>query len=185
MMRLLVIVMFCIALQGSVFALGLESVKLEQENVLMSKKSHCGKREKCCPGRDGKKGAKGLPGDPGPDFGQYACLYSSVNQIITQGNNVLFANQISLAGISYDSTTGVFTLQPGTYYVTYFSIPVGGLNLVANGSIVPNSPLGGCVTILKLSNESNTLALQALANINLPTPDLEQCNAMITIYRFD
>ncbi len=184
MRRVLGIVMFCIVLQGNVFAFDLRSGRIEQTNV-MSKKSHCNKHGKCHRGPTGSKGANGFPGDPGPNFGQYACLYTSVAQYLEQGDNVLFENQISLAGISYNSTTGIFTLQPGTYSITYFGAPGGELNLVANGSIVSNSPLGGSAAIVTFSNETNTLALQAQSTVDLSEPGTDQCNAMITIYQIN
>ncbi len=124
--------------------------------------------------------------NPSLNFDQYACLYSSIDQTLTTGQNVLFGNQISLSGITYNAATGVFTLQPGTYSVTYFSTPVDNINLVANGAIVPNSPLGGSATILTLSNPINTLALQAQASTSLTLPEtIPECNAMITIYQID
>ena len=162
MMRLLSILMLCILLQGNVCA-----------------------DEKCHAGPRGPRGAHGPAGDPGSDFQQYACLYNNIGQTLTSGENVLFQNQISLAGITYDGTTGVFTLQPGTYSITYFSGPTGNLNLVANGGIVPNAPLGGTATIVTLANETNTLVLQAQANVALPAATPSQCSAMITIYQID
>lgn len=114
---------------------------------------------------------------------QYACLYNTVGQTLTTGENVLFQNEISLEGITYDNTTGVFTLLPGTYSVTYFSNPSVNFVLVANGAFVPNSPLAGSATILTLSNTTNTLSLQAQANGSLPAASSNQCSAMITIYQ--
>jgi hypothetical protein len=120
------------------------------------------------------------------DTADYACLYDNVTQTLTTGQNVLFGNQISLAGIQYNSTTGVFTLPAGIYSVTYFSNP-SNLNLVANGTIVLNSPLGGCATILNLSSSTNTLSLQAQSTLTLeqPTGSIPQCAAMITIYKIN
>jgi len=101
---------------------------------------------------------------------------------LTTGQNVLFQNEISLTGVTYDNTAGVLTLPSGTYSVSYFSDPSGNLNLVANGAVVPNSPLAGSATILTLSSSTNTLALQAQANLNLSAPGANQCTAMITVY---
>lgn len=139
---------------------------------------------KYCPGPTGPIGPVGKRGKPGPNFGQYACLYSNEAQTLTIGQNVLFANEISLSGIQYDSTTGVFTLPAGIYSVTYFSTLIN-VNLVSNGSVVPNSPLGGCVTVLILSQDSNTIALQAQSSISLGSLASPLCNAMITIYQID
>lgn len=198
MMRLLGGVVLCIALQGNAVAYGLQSDMEQKGNtMLLPKEAKSGlaqdrRHGDCRPGPTGPRGPTGSPGNPGPDFGQYACLYSNVAQPLTTGQNVLFGNQISLSGIVYNSTDGVFTLPPGTYSVTYFSTPLGSLssaselNLVANGAIVPNSPFGGCATILTLSNDTNTLALQAQASITLTLPStIPQCNAMITIYQID
>lgn len=198
MMRILGSVMLCVALQGSAYAQDFEpkgnalEAHKEVESLKLSKnlegKSHhrSSKGNKgCCPGATGPKGPNGAPGDPGPDFDQYACLYSNTAQTLTTGQNVRFGNQISLSGITYDGATGIFTLQPGTYSVTYFSTPISALNLVVNGSDVPNSPLGGCATILTLSNATNTLALQAQSSTTLPAPGITECNAMITIYQID
>lgn len=142
------------------------------------------KKNKCCPGHTGATGDTGIQGSPGPNFGQYACLYSSEAQTLATGQNVLFPNEISLSGIQYNSTTGVFTLPAGIYNVTYFSTPTN-VNLVSNGTIVPNSPLGGCVTVLILTQDSNTIALQAQGSITLGAEVSPLCNAMITIYQMD
>lgn len=117
-----------------------------------------------------------------PSLGNFACLYNSTGQELATGQNVLFPNQISLTGITYDNTAGVLTLPPGTYSVSYFSIPSGSLNLVANGVVVPNAPLSGSATIVTLSNSTNTLALQAQNNVSLSAPGANQCSAMITVY---
>lgn len=181
MMRFLNILMIATAWQATALASDhLEkrspNFELEGESLFHSKmhKKHC----------SGPTGPIGLQGDPGPNFDQYACLYSNEAQTLTIGHNVLFANEISLSGIQYDNTTGVFTLPPGTYSVTYFSTPTN-VNLVSNGSIVPNSPLGGCITILVLTQNSNTLALQAQGPVSLSALAPPLCNAMITIYQID
>jgi hypothetical protein len=118
-----------------------------------------------------------------PNVGNFACLYNNAGQVLTQGQNVLFPNEISLTGVTYDNTAGTLTLPPGTYSVSYFSDPTGNLNLVANGVVIPNAPLGGSATILTLSNSTNTLALQSQGNVNLPAAGTNQCSAMITVYR--
>ena len=163
MIQLLGIFLFCCLVQGPIFA----------------------HNQKCCPGPTGAQGLTGPIGDSGPDFGQFACLYNNEGQVLTTGQNVLFQNTISLEGISYDGTTGILTLQPGTYSVTYFSNPTGHLYLVVNGAIVPNAPLGGTAAILTLANGTNTVALQAQANVNLPAAGENQCSAMITVYQIN
>jgi len=173
MMRLLGILMFCIVFQGTIVA---------KEDVRTPEKFNSAR---CCPGPTGPQGQPGPAGTPGPNFDQYACLYRSSTQTLASGDKVLFENQISLEGITYDNTTGILTLQPGTYSVSYFTSPVGNLNLVANGGTVPNSPLVGSATILTLSNGTNTLWLQAFANTTLPAGTANQCNAMITIYQIN
>lgn len=180
MMRFLSVLMIATVWQAT--ALASDNLQLDAKSAvhLNKKKDH----KKCCPGPTGPIGPIGAQGDPGPDFGQYACLYSNEAQTLTIGQNVLFANEISLSGIQYDSTTGVLTLPAGIYSVTYFSTPTN-LNLVSNGSIVPNSPLGGCVTVLILTQDSNTIALQAQSSINLGALASPLCNAMITIYQID
>jgi hypothetical protein len=120
-----------------------------------------------------------------PNAGGYACLYSNTSQTLSAGQNVLFQNELSLAGVTYDGTTGVLTLPAGNYSVSYFSYPSGSLNLVANGNLIPNSPLSGSVTILTLSNATNSLALQAPDGANLSESGTNQCNAMITVYRIN
>lgn len=198
MKQLLRCAMLSIALQGSLFALDLDLSNQKEEMMSaysqnpLHQYSSSSYTTACRPGPVGPIGQTGPQGLPGPNFGQYACLYSSVAQTLADGQNVLFGNQVSLAGITYNSTTGVFTLQPGTYSVTYFSTPIGSissaseLNIVANGSIIPNSPLGGSATIVTLSNAVNTLALQAQAAITLSLPSTPAtCNAMITIYQID
>lgn len=177
MMRVLGMMMFCIVLQGNVFA-------IEQGNG-RPKGSHCNKQGKCHPGPIGPKGATGLPGNPGPNFGQYACFYTSVIQTVQQNNNVFFETPVSLAGITYNSATGVFTLQPGTYSITYFSGLYNELNLVVNGATVSNSPLDGSATVMTLSNAQNTVALQAQSTFTLLPPQAGQCNVMITIYQIN
>ncbi len=173
MIQLLGIFLFCCLLQGPIFA---------AKHHSHGRKNHY---QTCCPGPTGPQGLTGQAGNPGPDFGEFACLFNNEGQVLTTGQNVLFQNTISLAGITYDGTTGVLTLQPGTYSVTYFSNPSGNLNLVVNGAVVPNAPLSGTATILTLSNASNTLVLQAQANVNLPAASENQCSAMITVYRIN
>ncbi|MBS0654499.1 MAG: hypothetical protein JSR46_01870 [Verrucomicrobia bacterium] len=155
MIRLLSVLLVCVALQAP--GIAGEKVKAPKKFALFGKHR--------------------------PDYTQFACLYNNAGQVLATGDNVLFQNQISLEGIGYDTTTGLFTLSPGTYFVSYFSDPVSNLNLVANGAAVPNAPLGGSTAIVTLSNEVNTLALQALANVTLPPVTGTQCSAMITIYR--
>jgi len=118
-----------------------------------------------------------------PNIGNFACLSCDAAQTLTTGQNVLFQNEISLTGVTYNNTTGVLTLPAGTYSVSYFSNPAGNLNLVANGIIIPNSPLSGSATVLTLSNATNTLTLRAQGNLNLSSPGTGQCSAMITVYR--
>lgn len=173
MIQLLGIFLFSILLQGTIFA---------ESHIPNATKSH---HKKCCPGPTGAQGLTGSTGNSGPDFGQFACLYNNVGQVLTTGQNVLFQNTISLEGIDYDNTTGILTLQPGTYSVTYFSNPTGNLNLVVNGAVVPNAPLSGAATILTLSNGTNTLVLQAQANTTLPAAGVNQCSAMITVYQIN
>lgn len=191
-MRFLSILMIAIVWQATAlandnlenFSPGLQ-VEAKSSFHLSKKHSHKKKgKDKCCPGPTGPAGPIGTQGNPGPNFGQYACLYSNETQTLATGQNVLFANEISLSGIQYNSTTGVFTLPAGIYSVTYFSTPTN-VNLVSNGSIVPNSPLGGCVTVLILTQASNTLALQAQSGITLSAVTSPLCNAMITIYQID
>lgn len=187
MIRFLSLLMIAIVWQATVLAS--DNIENESHNLQFEAKNsfHSNimkKNKKCCPGPTGPTGPIGIQGSPGPDFGQYACLYSNETQILPIGQNVLFANEISLSGIQYDNTTGIFTLPAGIYSVSYFSTPTN-VNLVSNGSIVPNSPLGGCVTVLILTQNSNTLALQAQSSITLDAAASPLCNAMITIYQID
>lgn len=141
----------------------------------------------CCTGLTGLRGPVGPTGTTGPNFGQYASLYTNTTQSFTSGDNVLFESQVSLAGISYNNATGVFTLSPGVYAVTYF---VGGgttdFNVVANGSVVRNSPLGaGFVGVIPLSNATNTLSLTAQTTTSFSSQSAPNCAALITIYQID
>src|ERR1700722_4153541 len=84
MIRLLGVLLLCVVLQNSVFA---------------------GEHAKA------PKGVE-LQGKHKPDCNKFACLYNNAGQVLTIGENVLFPNQISLKGITYDNTLGLFTLPP-------------------------------------------------------------------------
>lgn len=208
MQQLIRNVMIGIALQGSVFALSPETNISEQQDSTMtiqseystieaetfkdksahhSRSRHHGS-DHCGP--PGPQGPNGPQGEPGQAFGEYASFFlttSSGDVDLIAGENLIFNSQVTLSGIGYDSTTGVFTLGPGTYSVIYFFAPfsIPSLNMYVNGQLVLNSPLGGSSTVLTLTEPSNTLVLQAISTDSFSAPGANQSWASIAIFRID
>jgi hypothetical protein len=119
-------------------------------------------------------------------FDVYASYFSTSGTTITTGNNILFDTQESLEGITYNTSTGVFTLPKGTYVITYFFNPdiEGSVNLVVNNDQILNAPLSGGSVILDLDNPSNTVSLQVTSgSFNPGTPDTGSSNASISIFK--
>lgn len=203
MQPLMRILMLGIALQASFFAL--EARPLEKKDVAVAHRNkgrsvekvdcHChfkdkhGKHDRYGPvGPNGLTGPQGAPGQP---FGNYASFFfdsSSGDVDVMPGQNVLFNRQAALLGIQYNSSTGVFTLGPGTYSVTYFYNAMGSfipLNMFVNGQLVLNSPLGGSSTVLTLTEPINTLALQYIYAQSFSVPGANQSWASIAIFQID
>jgi len=104
-----------------------------RENCLLKR----GKRgKKGNTGPTGPTGPTGATGGSGSSFEVYASYNSVEVQTVAAGANALFENEIVLSaqGISYNDTTGVFTIDaPGTYAFSFglfsaqvFSLFVGG-----------------------------------------------------------
>lgn len=106
---------------------------------------------------------------------------------LAAGENLIFNNQVTLSGIDYDTSTGVFTLGPGTYSVIYlfFALEMPPINMYVNGQLVLNSPLGGGSTVLTLTDPINTLTLQAIAAGTFSAPSAGQSVASIAIFQID
>ncbi len=202
MQQLMRILMLGIALQAGFFAL--EADILQEKDVVMANqdkgrtikrvgsRGHCKDRHRRHDrhgpvGSNGPTGPQGLPGQP---FGNYASFFlttGSGSVDVTPGENVLFNNQVALLGIQYDSTTGVFTLRPGTYAVTYFFDPrnIPSVNMYVNGQLILNSPLGGSSTVLTLTEPTNTLVLQYIFEQSFSAPEANQSWASIAIFQID
>jgi len=175
------ILMLAIAMQASFFALGAE---LEQQSTSVIDKSshhsnHCGPV--------GPQGPIGPQGDPRVSFGNYASFFLTTGADVTIGDNVIFNSQVALLGIEYDNTTGVFTLSPGTYSVTYLFEPfeTPPINMYVNDQLILNSPLGGNSTVLTLTEPTNTLTLQYIATGTFTAPDANQSRVSIAIFQID
>lgn len=207
MQKLLRNVMLAIALQGSAFAQMPEmdisgeqdpaiAMQIEYDAVesegLQTSRFHSGgchhRSHDLGPvGPQGPTGPQGLPGLP---FGRYASFFmttSSGSVDLTPGENLIFNSQVALSGIGYDSTTGVFSLLPGTYSVIYFFAPfsIPALNMYVNGQLILNSPLGGSSTVLTLTEPINTLVLQSITTNSFAAPGANQSWASIAIFQID
>ena len=188
MQQLKRILILGIALQASFFALE-AGVENKQNSIDISdlhlSRHHCDHY-----GPTGPQGPTGAPGDPGVPFGNFASFFlttSSGEVDVTPGENVVFNNQLALSGIGYDTTTGVFTLSPGTYAVTYFFAPfsIPAVNMYVNGQLILNSPLGGNSTVLTLTESTNTLTLQYISTNSFASPGANQSWASIAIFQID
>lgn len=145
----------------------------------------------CCHRRGpaGARGGTGGAGEPNTGFGNFASFYLTTGSpAINPGDNVLFNSQVTLSGIDYNNATGVFTLAPGTYAVTYFFAPfnIPPVNMYVDGQLVLNSPLGGSSTVLTLKKPTNTLTLKYIAPSNgFSSPGAGQSWASIAICPID
>lgn len=140
----------------------------------------------CCylRGPTGPTGPQGVPGQP---FGEYALFYLTLGATAEAGSNIVFDTQAALVGIDYDSDTGVFTLNPGTYSISYFYQPfmTPACNLYVNGELVLNSGIGGTSTVLTLTESSNTLVVQATTSASFTNAGANQSRASICIFQVD
>lgn len=181
MQQLKKILMLVITMQVSFFAL---EAKLAQQDR-SSSSSHCDHY-----GPVGPTGPTGPAGDPRDGFGNYASFFmttGSGNVDVIAGENVIFNDQVTLSGIEYDSSSGVFTLSPGTYAVTYFFAPfsIPSVNMYVNNQLILNSPLGGSSTVLTLTEATNTLTLQYISTGSFAAPSAGQSWASIAIFQID
>lgn len=176
------ILLFALMLQVSFFTLEAGFEQLDK-SCCKHKKHHCDQH-----GPAGRKGPTGPVGDPNMGFGNYASLYLTTGSAgVNAGDNVLFNSQVTLSGIEYDNATGLFTLSPGTYAVTYFFAPFStpAVNMYANGQLILNSPLGGNSTVLTFTEPTNTLSLQYIAPGSFSAPGANQSWVSIAIFQID
>lgn len=138
------------------------------ESNLSFKHFHRSSKSKKCTAPTGPTGAIGPTGLAGSGFETFASYWLSNQQTLSGGENVLFNYEQTNSGIPYDTTTGVFTLGPGVYAINYFASPnttyTPALNLVINGSIIPNPNLAGASIVIAFTAASNTVALQATSS---------------------
>lgn len=133
---------------------------------LAFKHSHnsSGSKQKCI-APPGPTGPMGQSGPAGSGFGIFASYWLTNQPTLSQGQNVLFNIEQTNSGIPYNTTTGVFTLGPGVYTINYYASPntsfTPTLNLVINGSIIPNPNLAAASIVISLTAANNSLALQA------------------------
>jgi hypothetical protein len=138
----------------------------------------CGKRDHR--GATGPAGSTGATGSTGPNFNNFVSTFNAIG-IQQPGNNLIFNTPTVVQGITYDSNTGIFTVnQAGVYQIIVCSTsfqqdgglfeflvnnqPVGGLlNLV--------SPSGSLTVIQNLSSGS-TIALATVSGAVFSTPGI-------------
>lgn len=138
----------------------------------------------------GPIGHPGHQGPPGGGFDRFASYWLTNQPSLVGGQNVLFNLQQTLEGIQYDETTGLFTLPPGVYVINFFATPnqsfVANLNLVVNGTVIPNPNLEGATIVIDLTEANNTVAVQATGNWSPQTGDIGSfffAYASIAIYQ--
>lgn len=201
MQKLIRMITLGIALQASVFALEVDileeqgpAMSHQSESSIETAASHSDSSggNHCCKhyGPRGPQGPIGPQGYSGKPFGNYASFFlttSSGDVDVNPGENVIFNDQVTLSGIQYDSATGVFTLSPGTYAVTYFFAPfsIPSVNMYVNGQLILNSPLGGSSTVLTLTEPTNTLVLQYISLNSFSVPGANESWASIAILQID
>lgn len=123
-------------------------------------------------GPSGPTGATGPVGPAGPTFNQYASAFNA-NGVFTEGN-LLFTPD-SIQGITYDETTGVFSINAtGIYQIMICSTPSaqdGGVFqlLVNNTSVGAPLTLSGIpgpasMTIIRSLTEGDTIALGVVSS---------------------
>jgi hypothetical protein len=116
--------------------------------------------------------------------GRYASFFLTTGTSgVSAGENVIFNDQVTLSGIKYDNSTGVFTLPAGIYSVTYFfgAFSIPPVNMYVNHQLILNSPLGGNSTVLRLTAPTNTLTLQYISAGSFSAPSTNQSWASIAI----
>ena len=116
----------------------------------------------------GTTGPIGPTGPAGTGFETFASYWLTNQQTLSAGHNVLFNVEQTNSGIPYNTTTGVFTLGPGVYTINYYASPntnfTPTLNLVINGSIIPNPNLAAASIVIALTAANNSVALQATSS---------------------
>lgn len=120
-------------------------------------------------------------------YASFFLTTNSNNLDVIAGENLIFNDQVTLSGIGYDETTGVFTLNPGTYAVTYFFAPfsIPSVNMYVNDQLILNSPLGGSSTIFTVEESVNTLTLQYITINSFSTPGVNNSWASIAIFQLE
>ncbi|HEX4083989.1 MAG TPA: hypothetical protein VHY22_03685 [Chthoniobacteraceae bacterium] len=115
---------------------------------------------------------------------RYASFFLTTgSDAVDAGDNVVFNDQVTLSGIKYNNTTGVFTLPAGVYTVTYFFAPyeMPAVNMYVNNQLILNSPLGGNSTVLRLTSVKNTLTLKYISPGSFSAPSANQSWASVAI----
>ena len=205
MTRFLYTVISAMLMQSLVFAENGSFRELSQENQAFiqtrfddSSSSSRGHRKRYLPkpckhhkkckgptGATGPTGAKGNTGDTGaagPSFGQYASFFSTDALSIPNNQNFLFDTQKALSGITYDSNTGVFTInQAGVYKISAyvyaevlaFTVDIDGIQVVDlynNGSFTvvytQSFEVGQTISIKNIGGTTVSYSATTLPMIN-------------------
>lgn len=116
----------------------------------------------CC--LAGPTGPTGPTGPAGSNYEVFASYYFTNDVGYTTGENIIFNLQGTLSGIEYDQTTGVFTLSPGVYVINAISNGPADVNLVVNGTMLPNPNQPTASYVVNLTLSSNTVSYQAASS---------------------
>jgi hypothetical protein len=176
-------------------------------SLLWAKSNCCTTPNRGTTGAQGQQGAMGPVGSIGPagpvgaeTFAFVTFVYSGIAQVVAAQDAIVFpSDNIVRGNISYDSTTGIFTLiEPGNYYVRY---GVSGspnndqvaLRLNSDLLPIPGSPfdiqssiLQGISDIFNVSTPMSTLRAinnEAAANITISASNSGSTAAYLLIQK--